>query len=35
VAKKVENAHDEGIWSVAWKKEKIVTASLDATAKIW
>jgi len=35
VIKKVENAHEDGIWGVAWKKDKIVTASLDSTAKTW
>jgi len=35
VSKKVENAHEDGIWAVAWRKEKIVTGSLDANTKVW
>lgn len=35
VSKKVENAHKEGIWSVAWKKDTLITGSLDNTVKNW
>ncbi|TPX46045.1 hypothetical protein SeLEV6574_g03463 [Synchytrium endobioticum] len=34
--KTLPNAHEDGIWAVAWSKSnKIVTASVDDTLKIW
>lgn len=35
VVKKIENAHEDSIWSVAWKKDKIISGSVDNTVKIW
>ena len=33
--KRVEGAHRDGIWTVCWLDEMIITGSLDGTAKLW
>lgn len=33
--KRIEGAHEEGIWAVDWKGEHICTGSLDGTVKLW
>lgn len=35
VAKKVDNAHKDGVWCVAWNKETIFTGSGDGILKTW
>ncbi|PRP88193.1 WD repeat-containing protein 61-like [Planoprotostelium fungivorum] len=35
VAKKIDKAHEDGIWSVVWKGDKIYTGSVDTTVKSW
>lgn len=35
VLRKVDKAHDEGIWSVAWRRNCIVTGSADGKIKCW
>ncbi len=34
--KRVENAHEDEIWSVGWSSAgKIITGSVDETVKAW
>lgn len=33
--KRIEGAHEEGVWAVNWKGEHICTGSLDGTVKLW
>lgn len=33
--RKVDKAHEEGIWSVAWRRNKIITGSADGKIKCW
>jgi WD repeat-containing protein 61 len=33
--KRIEGAHEEGIWAVKWKGDHICTGSLDGTVKLW
>ncbi len=35
VLRKVDKAHDEGIWSVAWRRNSIITGSADGKIKCW
>eukprot|EP01112_Ceratiomyxa_fruticulosa_P010472 TRINITY_DN2775_c0_g1_i1.p1 TRINITY_DN2775_c0_g1~~TRINITY_DN2775_c0_g1_i1.p1 ORF type:complete len:301 (-),score=59.88 TRINITY_DN2775_c0_g1_i1:48-950(-) len=35
VAKRSEGAHKDGIWGVAWKKDKILSGSIDGSVKMW
>lgn len=35
VLRKVDKAHEEGIWSVAWRRNNIVTGSADGKVKCW
>ena len=28
-------AHEDSVWSVAWRGGKVLTGSLDATVKVW
>jgi WD40 repeat protein len=28
-------AHSDGVWCVAWSKDKLITGSVDASVKIW
>jgi len=35
VTKKEENAHKDGIWSVAWNRRTILSGSVDTTLKTW
>jgi len=30
-----QNAHKEGIWSVAWRRDKIFSGSIDGQVKVW
>ena len=34
-SKRVEGAHEEGIWAVKWTEETICSGSLDGTVKLW
>jgi len=35
VAKKIELAHDDGIWAIIWNNDKIISGSVDSNIKIW
>jgi WD repeat-containing protein 61 len=34
VRKKVENAHEDGVWSVDWRKDRIATGSMAGRARV-
>jgi WD repeat-containing protein 61 len=34
-SRRIEGAHEEGIWSLDWRENNIFTGSLDGTIKLW
>ena len=32
---RVEKAHADGVWSVSWRGDKIITGAIDGTCKLW